>query len=118
MVEEVDSSIQELLKLDDEALLDELGERLLGGGPGFGPSDIEREARFAKSWLTQQADDFRSKICGDLWTKLEHDGGFDTLTDAALVADALEALLGRPTANIVAVILLRRGLRKLCAECE
>lgn len=40
--------------------------------------------------------------------------GFDALADAAVIADALSAALGKPSASIVAVILLRRGLTSLC----
>jgi hypothetical protein len=107
-------SIQEYLELDDETLLEALGDQLLGSGPGFGPSDFERKARFARSWLSQRADDFRRDICGDVWSRAERERGFDALTDAATVADALAAAFGKPTANIVAVILLRRGPGKLC----
>lgn len=116
MNDEGDRSIREYVDLEDEILLEKLGELLLGTGPGFGPADIERGARFAQSWLTRRASDFRRQICGDVWSKLEHEGGFDALTDTAVVADALQALFGRPTANIVAVILVRRGLSTLCND--
>jgi hypothetical protein len=114
MVDNGERSIRDYLQLDDENLLEELGAALLGTGPGFGPSDIERKARYAQCWLAQRTDDFCRDVCGEVWARLEHGGGFDTLTDAAIVADALQAAFGRPTANIVAVILLRRGLGELC----
>jgi len=107
-------SIDEALALDNEALLEELGAWLLGTGPGFGLSDVEHKIRFAQSWLAQQRADLQSQICGEVWAQLEHGGGFDTMTDAAIVADAVAAALGKPPANIVAVILLRNGIRKLC----
>ena len=109
-------SIEEALALDDEALLEDLGTWLLGAGPGFGPSDIERRIRFARSWLAEQRDELRRQLCGDVRAKLEQGGGFDAMTDAATVADAVAAVLGKPPANIVAVILLRRGLDRLCAD--
>ncbi len=118
MGDDGERSLDDYLQLDEESLLEELGAALLGTGPGFGPSDIERSVRYAQSWLTQRTDDLRRDVCGEVWSKLEHGGGFDALTDAAIVADALQTAFGRPTANIVAVILLRRGLSKLCDECE
>lgn len=116
MGDDSERSIRDYLQLDEESLFEELGAALLGTGPGFGPSDIERGMRYAQSWLAQRADDMRREVCGEVWSKLEHGGGFDTLTDAAIIADALEAVFGRHTANVVAVILLRRGLGKLCDE--
>jgi hypothetical protein len=108
-------SIDEALALDDEALLEELGAWLLGTGPGFGPSDVERKIRFAQGWLAQQRAELQSQICGEVLARLEH-GGFDAMTDAAIVADAVATAFGKPPANIVAVILLRNGIRKLCEE--
>jgi hypothetical protein len=108
-------SIEDALSLDEDELLEELGVWLLGSGPGFGPSDIERKIRFAQSWLSEQREQLRRELCGDVMARLEQ-GGFDTITDAATVADAIASVLGKPPANIVAVIILRRGIRGLCEE--
>jgi hypothetical protein len=70
--------------------------------------------RFAENWLARRMDDLRRAVCGDVWLTLKHRGGFEAMTDAAVVADAIATALGRPTANVVAVILLRRGLRSVC----
>lgn len=114
MSNEPNPALEAYLGIDDEALLAELGGMLLGSGPGFGPSDIDRAIRFAGDWLNQRMDEFRQLLCGDVRLRLESGGGLDKLTDAAVVADALGALLGKPTAYIVAVILLRRGLQRVC----
>jgi hypothetical protein len=47
---------------------------------------------------------------------IEKRKGFDALADAAVIADALSAMLGKPSASIVAVILLRHGLTNLCND--
>ena len=107
--------LQEYLAMDEEELLEELGESLLGTGPGFSPSDFERSIRFAQAWLGDRREELRRQVCGEVWPKLEKGGGFDAMTDAAAVADSLRALLGKPTAFIVAVILVRRGLGQLCS---
>lgn len=114
MSSEPNPALEAYLGMDEEALLAELGGMLLGSGPGFGPADIDRALRFAGDWLDRQMEEFRRLLCGDVRLRLEHGGGLDKLTDAAAVADALQALLGKPTAYIVAVILLRRGLQRLC----
>lgn len=116
MSSEYDPVLAAYLELDDEALLEELGETLLGKTPGFGPSDVERSIRFARDWLDQRAAEFRQRLCGDVRLRLERNGGLEKLADAAAVADALQAILGKPTAYIVAVILARRGLERLCDQ--
>jgi hypothetical protein len=116
MNSEHDPALAAYLELDDEALLEELGVTLLGEGPGFGPSDIERSMRFARDWLDQRGPEFRERLCGDVRLRLERDGGMDKLADAAAVADALQAILGKPTVYLAAIIIARRGLGKLCGQ--
>jgi hypothetical protein len=90
------------------------GSRCSAPAPGFGPADLERAARFAREWLDRRQGELREYVCGSALPALERDGGFDTLADVAVVADSIQALLGRPTAFIVAVILVRRGLGRFC----
>ncbi|MEA2218368.1 MAG: hypothetical protein QOJ35_994 [Solirubrobacteraceae bacterium] len=116
MAEEDRLSVQQALELDDEALLEELGAWLLGDGPGFGPSDVDRKIRFAQSWLTEQRDVLRRRICGDVHANLKAGDAYEAMIEAATLADAVAAALGRPPANIVAVILLKRGLDRLCED--
>ena len=111
-----DFGARRYLAMDEEELLEELGKSLLGSSPGFGPSDIERSIRFARGWLEERREELRNHVCGDVWLTLEQDGGFDTMADVAVVADSLQALFGKPTAFIVAVILIRRGLGRLCGQ--
>jgi hypothetical protein len=108
------SELERLIDLDEDALLEELGRGLLGEGPNFGPSDFERRFRFTKTWFSERLDHLRSILCGDLRRNLEENGGFERLEAAAAIADALVAAFGRPTANIVAVLVLRHGLAQLC----
>jgi hypothetical protein len=105
--------LREYLALDEDDLLVLLGGELLGSGPGFGPSDDEHRSDFARRWLESTLDDVRERLCGDIWESIR--GGLGTaMENAATIADALAAMLGRATANVVAVILLRRGLDRLC----
>lgn len=108
--------LEQYLELDDDELLEELGSLLLGSGPNFGPSDFERQRRFARAWLERRKGELQVKLCGDVLKTIEKKDGFDALADAAIVADGLATMLGRPSASIVAVILVRRGLASLCKE--
>jgi hypothetical protein len=105
-------SLGEYLSCDYETLLEALADSLLGTGPGFGPPDIDRRVEFAQAWLKRRMVELRKELCGEVWSRLKESG--DLLSDAAIVADAIATAYGRPTANIVAVIMLRRGLESLC----
>lgn len=112
---EEEVALDRYVEMSDDELIEALGRSLIGAAPGFGPADLERAARFARQWMDRRTEEFRRRLCGEVWVSLERDGRFDMLAEAAAVADALDALLGKPTAYIVAVILIRRGLAALCA---
>ncbi len=103
----------EYLALDEDELLVLLGGELLGSGPGFGPSEDDHRAGFARRWLDSTLEDLRELLCGEIWESMRGNRG-TMIENAATIADALAAMLGHATANIVAVILLRRGLDRLC----
>jgi hypothetical protein len=109
-------SLREYLSCDHETLLEALADSLLGMGPGWGPLDIDRRIEFAREWLERRIAELRGELCGEVWSRLKESGGIDRLSDAAIIADAIATVHGRPTANIVAVILLRRGLESLCGS--
>jgi hypothetical protein len=111
-----DDELRKYLDLDEDDLLELLGTELLGSGPGFGTEDFERHIRFARDWLQRRRHDLQDKLCGDVLETVKRRDGFDALADAAIVADSLAAMLGRPSASIVAVILVRRGLTNLCRD--
>jgi hypothetical protein len=93
-----------------------LGAEILGTGPGFGPEDFERQIRFAREWLQRKRHELQAQLCGDVLETIVKGKGFDTLADATVIADALAATLGKPSASIVVVILMRRGLTSLCRD--
>jgi hypothetical protein len=67
-------------------------------------------------WLQRKRHELQAQLCGDVLETIVKGKGFDTLADAAVIADALAATLGKPSASIVAVILMRRGLTSLCRD--
>lgn len=108
-------ALQKYLSLDEDELLEVLGDSLLGSSVGFGSEDVERKLRFARSWLERKRGEFRSRICGEIFAEIQSRETLDAVMDAAVVADALASVLGHQTANVVAVILLRRGIGALCS---
>jgi hypothetical protein len=113
-----DSDLRDLMDKTENELLDSLGQVLLGDGLGVGPVDPYRARRFAAKWLTDRRDEMRRHVCGKAMRPfIDNEAGVaDRVTEIAVVADALAAVLGHPTANIVAVILVRRGLAELCGS--
>jgi hypothetical protein len=111
-----DDELRKYLDLEEDDLLELLGAEILGTGPGFGPEDFERQIRFAREWLQRKRHELQAQLCGDVLETIVKGKGFDTLADAAVITDALAATLGKPSASIVAVILMRRGLTSLCRD--
>jgi hypothetical protein len=109
-------SLTDLFAYDDDMLLEELGRSLIGPGFGFGPGDMDRFRRIALEWLVGHAEQLRQQVCKNTVLQVISDdelGG--KVSDAAVVADAISSMLGRPSASIVAVILVRRGLAAFCS---
>ena len=106
-----------LADLDDDRLYDELGSALFPAGAGFGSEDVGRRRRLAERWLDERWDQIRTTVCRtpSVQELIDGDDG-DLLMEVAAVADAIAGLLGRPTATIVAVKVVRRGLRRLCVD--
>jgi hypothetical protein len=109
-------SLDDLFSRDDDELLELLGQDLIGAGAGFGPADASRYRRIAAEWLARHGDELRSKVCGSGTAQAVTDEKTgDQLADAAVVTDAIMTMLGHPSASIVAVILVRRGLARFCS---
>ncbi len=96
-------------RASEDELLVALGEALAGGeARDLQPRDLRARA---EAWLRRNHERLRTAICGhpDL-PELE-----DSVMDVAAIADLLAASLDRPTAFTVAAILIKRGIRLLCA---
>ena len=99
---------------DEDDLLAELGRELLGEGLGFGSEDFDRARRFAAQWLSTQQESLRRQIC-TTWSAELADGKLGSRTlELATIIDAIDAAYGRPVVNVVAVILLQRGIAAFC----
>ena len=109
-------SLTDLFAYDDDMLLEELGRSLIGPGFGFGPGDMDRFRRIALEWLAGHAEQLRKRVCNNTVVQaISNDELGGKVSDAAVVADAISSMLGRPSASIVAVILVRRGLAAFCS---
>jgi len=98
--------LERLLLLNDDELLDELGDQL--AGIGFGPGEDEGNRESARRWLGRNMASLRRVICGNPVVQ--------TLTAQDNDADLLADLLGKPVGATVAALLVKRGLGRLCAD--
>jgi hypothetical protein len=99
---------------DEDDLLVELGRELLGEGLGFGSEDFDRARRFAAQWLSAHQESLRRQIC-TAWSAEFADGKLGSRTlELATIIDAIDAAYGRPVVNVVAVIVLQRGIAAFC----
>ena len=106
--------LERLLLLDEDELLDDLGQQL--AGIGFGPGGDEDDGEAARRWLDRNTASLRRMICGNPVLQDLTAESSDTLAEAGAVADLLADLLGMPVGATVAAILVKRGLRRLCAD--
>ena len=111
-----DPRIERLVDMSDGELYSELGRELLGGGAGFGGEDLARARRYARQWFDERLEQLTREVCSNRAVRqmLEHETG-DRLTEIAVVVDAMDSLNGHPSAVVVAVIVVRRGLEALCS---
>jgi hypothetical protein len=110
-----DEQLERLWRAPEEELLANLGASLLGEGIGFGMEDPLHRQRFAEAWLADRWDRIRDQVCSDPAVRaiLEAEPA-RRLLEVATVADALAALAGHPAVGVLAVIILRRGARRVC----
>jgi hypothetical protein len=102
---------------DEDQLFTELGKVLVGAEAGYGPGDPESWRRYAVTWFNKRKASFKDRICGDTTIQALMAGdAYDRLAEVAVVTDALAGMLGHPSATIVAVIIVKRGVATLCSE--
>lgn len=99
--------------MDDDELFEELGRSLLGEGSGMGEQDDEHYALFGRKWFKDKLPELRERLCGNKAVKTT--AKTSAAVDLATVGDALASMFGHPTFSIVAVLVMRTGLHKLCA---
>jgi hypothetical protein len=109
---------ERLLAKSEAELYAELGTLLLGHGQGFGLEDLARARRFAEDWMRDHADELQKKVCKAKSVKklIEEEGVGQTASVLALTEILISPRRPDAIATIVAVIIVRRGLRKYCAD--
>lgn len=111
------SDVPRLLGLSDAELYAELGTQLLGHGQGFGLEDFARAQRFAEEWMRDRADELQKTVCKARSVKklMQEEGVGQTASVLALTEVLVSAKRPEAVATIVAVIIVRVGVRRYCS---
>jgi len=106
----------ELLQVEDDELYVRLAVELQGEGLGIGPSGRDAQRRFAQRWFERWLEANRLEICNHpaVVTLLADKEANDKIDEATVLADVVLPFLGVMPVATVAVLITRRGLRKLC----
>ena len=110
--------IQSLLDQPEDELLIGIGKSLLAGSMGSAEPSDEEEHEEGESWLRRNLASIRSKICGShtLICYFEETRRWDDVVIVAAVADLLATVVVGVGPILVAALLCKRGLRRLCEE--
>lgn len=113
------TKLEELAELPLETLYARLGEHT---GIGFAPwnkRDLEASRRRAVAWLQMKRADLQATICGNpaLRNHFSEGSVLNLASAAAMVMQLVKPVAIPGTAAVVAWILVREGINKLCSEC-
>jgi hypothetical protein len=113
------SLINELLPLDEEELLAEIGAASIGETLGVRPSEFGRYIRVGRQWLDTHADELRASLCGNATIEAIRDRLADgQADDIAILADVIATMYGHFPAAAASVVIARRGIDRLCGEAS
>lgn len=113
---QTDEWLRQFAGYDEDELLAELGAWRLGETLGIRPGDFGRYARLGRRWLDEHAGELRALLCGhEKVIAVRAVVQRDEAVELATVADVLVQAYGQLPAALVALIVVRRGLDRLCA---
>jgi hypothetical protein len=102
-------------ELSDDELYETLGRSLLGSGLGAGVQGDDHYRTFGRDWFNAKLPEIRKKLCGNPTVKAANAPW--SAVDASAVAVALTSMCnGHPTDVILALVVIRFGLSRLCGE--
>lgn len=107
-------NINELLVLDEQQLLQLLGDELIGlNAEKF---DKKKKINMAKKWLSENRQLLIKKICNcdDIKELLSVDKKFDNIIIVTAIANYLSALVDIVSPLTIAVLIFKMGIQNLC----
>lgn len=111
------SELQTLTNLSDDDLLERLGRELWPEAKHAAPATRKSLQKRAKEWLQSNLPRARDAICGNPVVNSIR-GKADEVTLAGAIADILIKSTGFPVPAVVAILIARIGLNRLCAGSD
>ncbi|WP_432836758.1 hypothetical protein [Dactylosporangium sp. CA-092794] len=106
---------EHLIALSDDDLYLELGNVILGLGPGASPKDPEANRRFGLQWFNSRREQFQQTVCSnERVIAIRRSSDSEQLIAVATIADALMAIVGLPASTVVSILIIRLGLDSYC----
>jgi hypothetical protein len=114
-----DELISQLAEYNLQELYEELGSALLHGSVGFADDDPEYLGKFGEDWFKRNIQKIRERVCPNphVQTLIGDQGGEKAVGFVTVVSGALGDITDtKQTATILAFIVLRYGIKRLCAD--
>ena len=105
--------IQSLVELSDDDLLERLGRELWSAAGHATPATRKALTLQAREWLTANLPRAKDAVCGNSVVEAIRDKA-DVITLAGAIADIFAKSGGFPVPSIIAILVARIGLNRLC----
>lgn len=106
---------QSLINLSDDELLEQLGRELWARTSHATPATSQSLKLHAREWLKANLPKAKDAICGNAIVDAIR-GKADEVTLVGAIADIFAKSLGFPVPAVVAILVIRIGLERLCAN--
>jgi hypothetical protein len=111
------NDVQMLFTLPDDELLERLGEELWGQSTHATPATPQGLRAEARAWLKANLPKAREAVCSSSIAAAFRENR-NEIALAGGIADLFAASLGFPAPSVVAILIVRIGLDRLCGERE
>jgi hypothetical protein len=111
------SELQTLTSLSDDDLLERLGRELWSEAGHAAPATRQSLRQRAREWLRSNLPRAKVAICGNPVVNAVRDNA-DEVTLAGAIADILIKSTGFPVPAVVAILIARIGLNRLCTGSD
>jgi hypothetical protein len=105
------------LDRSEDELFEQLGRDLLGDGRGLSASDRSRHRDFGRSWFGRWLEENKDLLCLDprVVALIADPDSFGAAEELAVVTDLLAGMAAKPPVAMVALIVVKRGLTRICS---
>jgi hypothetical protein len=105
--------LETLLALPDEQLLERLGAEVWQEGQHAFPATPKRLREEATAWLSRNRTKIRTAVCGHPGVRAVQQNA-DSVVLVGAILDVLAVMGGIPAPSVVAILIARIGLNRLC----